>query len=70
MFIFDFQGDLYGRELRIFFIERIRDERRFPDAGALQKAIQSDVTKCSKILGCTSIIEFHDTWDKNRDNDK
>ena len=58
VFIFDFQGDLYGHELRLYFIERIRDEKQFPDASALQEAIQFDVARCREILGNMSVIEY------------
>jgi riboflavin kinase / FMN adenylyltransferase len=61
VFIFNFAGDLYGRTLRVFFIDRIRDERRFADASALQQAIQSDVQRCSEMLLNASVIEFHET---------
>jgi riboflavin kinase/FMN adenylyltransferase len=60
VFIFDFAGDLYGRELRIYFIDRIRDERRFPDAAALQRAIEDDVAHCREALRDTAIIEYRE----------
>ncbi len=60
VFVFDYEGDLYGSEVRIFFVERIRDERKFPNTFELQEAIQADVAKCRKILGTASIIEFHE----------
>ncbi|MDP0590292.1 MAG: bifunctional riboflavin kinase/FAD synthetase [Candidatus Endonucleobacter bathymodioli] len=41
--ILDFHGDLYGLELRVEFIEKIRDERKFDSLEALTKAISSDV---------------------------
>lgn len=61
VFIFNFTGDLYGRMLRVFYIDRIRDERRFADASALQKAIQSDVHCCTEMLRNASVIEFHES---------
>jgi riboflavin kinase / FMN adenylyltransferase len=61
VFIFNFTGDLYGRTLRVFYIDRIRDERRFADAYALQQAIQSDVDCCTEMLRNASVIEFHET---------
>lgn len=57
VFIFAFDGDLYGQEVRLYFIERIRDERKFPDAAALQKAIAADVARCREILDRTSLLE-------------
>lgn len=60
VFIFDFAGDLYGRDVRLYFVDRIRDEQRFTDAEALQKAIKSDVARCREILRSASIIEYHE----------
>lgn len=41
--ILDFHGDLYGRELEITFLELLRPERRFADAGELAAQIARDV---------------------------
>ena len=60
VFIFGFDGDLYGQNLRLFFIERIRDERKFPDSGALQKQIEEDVSRCREILKDTVVLEYHE----------
>ena len=35
--------DLYGRELRLSFVERLRDERRFPSVEALVSQIRDDI---------------------------
>lgn len=61
VFIFDFHGDLYEHEVRIFFVERLRDEQRFANAVELQKAIEADVERCRDILGNCTIIEFHES---------
>ncbi|HKZ17139.1 MAG TPA: bifunctional riboflavin kinase/FAD synthetase [Geobacteraceae bacterium] len=53
----DFEGDLYGRELRIFFVERIRDERTFSDVNELCQAIEKDVAACREILRGVSLSE-------------
>lgn len=60
VFLFDFSGDLYGRELSLFFIDRLRGERRFPDLEALKSAIAADVARCRDILRDVAIIEYHD----------
>ncbi|HLO26313.1 MAG TPA: bifunctional riboflavin kinase/FAD synthetase [Geobacteraceae bacterium] len=60
VFLFDFQGDLYGHDLRLFFVERIRGERRFPSVEALQEAIRSDVAKCREMLRKTLIMNYHE----------
>lgn len=60
VFIFDYDGDLYGREVRLYFVERIRDEEKFADVETLQKAIARDVARCREILGGVSIIEYRE----------
>jgi riboflavin kinase/FMN adenylyltransferase len=42
-FLLDFDDDLYGRELRLEFVDRIRGERRFESAEALVDQIKRDV---------------------------
>jgi len=61
VFIFDFTGDLYSCRMRIFFVARIREERKFPDPAALRQAIQSDVLRCREILRGVSVIEYHES---------
>ncbi len=59
-FLFDFDGDLYGRDLRLFFIQRLRDERRFSGPEELRTAIAADVARSREILAATPLIEYHD----------
>jgi riboflavin kinase/FMN adenylyltransferase len=35
-------GDLYGRPIRVAFVQRLRDERRFEDVDALRTQIEAD----------------------------
>lgn len=58
VFLFDFEGDLYGRDMRLYFVERLRDERKFADAEALRLQIAVDVARCRDILRNTEIIEY------------
>lgn len=48
--IFDFTGDLYGRRLRINFIQRLREERRFDDVDALRAQIEADVRRVKRLF--------------------
>lgn len=41
--IIDFDGDLYGQEISLEFVARIRDERKFPDLDSLVSQINGDV---------------------------
>ena len=41
-YIFDFDGDLYGDVLRVRFLHRIRDERKFSGIDELKNQIQRD----------------------------
>jgi riboflavin kinase/FMN adenylyltransferase len=59
VFLFNFDGDLYGREVSLFFIDRLRGEMRFPSLDALKEAIAADVARCKAILKDAAIIEYH-----------
>ena len=48
-YILDFAGDLYGGELRLRFLERLRGERRFNDAQALIEQMHRDVERTREI---------------------
>lgn len=43
--IHEYTGDLYGRQLRVHFVERLRDERRFEDRSALVQQLNRDVQR-------------------------
>ncbi len=45
-----FDGDLYGEQITIQFVERLRKERRFSDADALCRQIKKDVARAQEIL--------------------
>lgn len=42
--------DLYGREIELSFVQRLRGEESFPDAGALRKQIARDVELARAVL--------------------
>lgn len=48
--IFDFSGDIYGKTMRIEFVERLRDERKFESVDALVAQISRDVLRAKEIL--------------------
>ncbi len=41
--LLDFDADLYGRQLRIGFVARLRSELKFPDLAALRAQIERDI---------------------------
>jgi riboflavin kinase / FMN adenylyltransferase len=49
--IFDFEGDLYDRELAVRFVSRIRDERAFSGIDELRSQIGADAAAARAILG-------------------
>lgn len=48
--VFDFEGDLYGKTLKVWFIDRIRDEVKFNGLEALKNQLHQDREKAKKIL--------------------
>jgi riboflavin kinase/FMN adenylyltransferase len=49
-FLFDFDGDLYGTEIEVEFIDFIRPDRRFDSAEALQAQMDADCGRAREIL--------------------
>lgn len=43
--LLDFSGDLYGKEVEIELLEKLRDDEKFEGEGALKAAIARDVAK-------------------------
>jgi riboflavin kinase/FMN adenylyltransferase len=49
-YILNYQGDLYGREVKIDIVERLRGEKRFNSAEELKKQITDDIKRGITIL--------------------
>jgi riboflavin kinase/FMN adenylyltransferase len=47
--------DLYGRPLRVAFVQRLRDERKFPDLESLQEQISADVRRAMRLFDRLSV---------------
>jgi riboflavin kinase/FMN adenylyltransferase len=48
--VFDFNGDLYGRQMRVEFVRRLRGEKRFSSAAALVRQMDRDALRARHIL--------------------
>ncbi len=55
VYIIDYSGDLYGREVSIDIVERLRGEERFSSAEELKKQIAEDVKKGKAILDARGV---------------
>jgi riboflavin kinase/FMN adenylyltransferase len=53
-FLLDFEGDVYGQELTIELVGRIRGEAKFADAGELSTQISKDVEQAKTVLNQTT----------------
>jgi riboflavin kinase/FMN adenylyltransferase len=49
--VFDFSGDLYGREIEVEFVEKLRDEARFDSLEALVEQMHLDAASARRVLG-------------------
>lgn len=49
--LFDFEGDLYGAWVRIEWVDRIRDIRRFESLEALRSQLADDARAARRVLG-------------------
>jgi riboflavin kinase/FMN adenylyltransferase len=60
-YVFDFNGDLYGDVLRVRFLHRIRDERKFGGIEELKAQIQTDSNRALNYFahrGVTSMLDL------------
>lgn len=48
--LFDFDQDIYGTQISVEFIQRIRDERTFESLEALTKQLENDQATCLRLL--------------------
>ncbi len=55
-FLLDFDGDLYGKEITLEFVERLRDELRFESAEALIAQMHVDVERARETLNNSAAL--------------
>jgi riboflavin kinase / FMN adenylyltransferase len=48
--VLDFSGNLYGQSVRLAFVQRLRDERRFEDVDALRAQIDADKRRAERLF--------------------
>jgi riboflavin kinase/FMN adenylyltransferase len=52
--VFDYAGDLYGRELEVEFVAKLRDEVKFDSLDAMTVQMQIDAARAREILSQVS----------------
>ncbi|MBQ5654882.1 MAG: bifunctional riboflavin kinase/FAD synthetase [Bacteroidaceae bacterium] len=52
--IMNYEGNLYGKELHLSFIERIREEKKFASLEELKTQIQEDINQASAMFDATN----------------
>ena len=53
--LLDVDRDLYDARVRLSFVQRLRDERAFPDVDALKAQIEADVRSARRLFGRISL---------------
>lgn len=48
--IFDFDADIYGKDMRLIFVKKLRDEIKFVSPEALVMQIQKDIAEAKRVL--------------------
>jgi riboflavin kinase/FMN adenylyltransferase len=48
--LINYVGDLYGKELKVEFVQKLRDEQRFASPEELKKQIEKDIQEAEAIL--------------------
>ena len=53
--VLGYAGDLYGRSVRLGFVLRLRDERRFEDVDALRMQIEADQRRAERLFSLLAV---------------
>ena len=66
VFILDFDGDIYGNEILVLFLEKVREIKTFSDKESLINQIKLDTEKCREIFlnlkNCEMIKKYVDRF--------
>jgi len=61
--ILGFDEDIYGETLRIYFFERLRNEKRFDSVADLIRAIREDIVQAREILSTRHLVTYEEYLD-------
>ncbi len=50
-YLLDFEGELYGNQVTVEFVERLRDQQAFPEVEALKRQMDADCRRIRELLG-------------------
>jgi len=53
--VMGYSSDLYGQRVRLGFVQRLRDERKFEDVGALRAQIEADRRRAERLFAQLSV---------------
>jgi riboflavin kinase/FMN adenylyltransferase len=51
VYLFDFDRDIYGKELELRFVRYLRPEKKFENVDALVRQIECDVQQARELAG-------------------
>ena len=49
--LFEFDQDIYGQQISVTFVQKLRDEQKFADFGALTAQIARDISQAKQLFG-------------------
>ena len=61
--LLDYSGNLYGKRLRLYFVDRLRDEQRFSSVPELLSAIRGDIARARAILATTRVLVYKEMFE-------
>jgi riboflavin kinase/FMN adenylyltransferase len=54
-YVMGYSGDLYGQQVRLGFVQRLRDERKFEDVDALRAQMEADLRRAERLFAQLSV---------------
>jgi riboflavin kinase/FMN adenylyltransferase len=54
-YVMGYSGDLYGQQIRLGFVQRLRDERKFDDVDALKTQMEADRRRAERLFAQLSV---------------